>query len=1000
MTKPAEPVHVTESVHTVESDANLSSSPETLIADDEAVEVSPIEEERNGDAGSLPVTPKKDSAAAKKKKKSISHKRLPLRNVLLSAGEIKDVATKLYNEKFVLISPEEYTQFLAAQDPDSTAIRECYMSLFEWDASLIKATRKLCLKLYLKGESQEIDRLLSAFTKSYLKQHPVNVFCTQDFEQIYIVLYSLILLNTSLHNSEVSKKSKLSQSDYIRNTLTTFLLQNLKVSRALSVKQKIQIERELNGYYEDLAKKELYLKKGDPDTPKKDTNTNRYSVAETIRSSVSGNHADYSFETGTASPLAHRLVEVSELSRQPSSTSNWSVDAEAKHRPSLAMKRMTSMASTGTTESTAASYAHSNSNASGSGSRFGFTRALLSDSSQRAGANALRNHKSTEQLRNLTRRSSRVSISTKESMFTQQAVSDDEFSIASLGDMPQLNISNTYDQEQYRLENFDVADFQDPLDLKLELQGAPYLKEGLLKLRILNNDLADQSSSGEANVSSAALALSVLSTSKGGFFSFFMRSANKETPPPTTLGTNNNNNVFSSKLTEYFVVVSKGELRLYSFDPKVIKKQQQKLKKVKQKQPFFGLEGIAEEEEDIGDGNWLNNAAHIGNYNLCSTIAQLEKTSGNQLSASAPNKVVFSLSFPRVSKKAPKKFVFEAGTVEVANEFINTCNFWASKLTAVPTLEESMSSIEYGWNDLESLKKLGDGFKKTKSISKWESLPKGVYLSNLSMSNPSDESDTSNHEGMLKQFVLTLKYYNNLKNLFNSFNRQKSQFMKQFRKFSNTSNYKLVMTNYDNRAQEYKSELGKYKSYITMLGFGLKLRFDLEQEDQMIYWAEEILELPDMDSPEEIADELSRRTQEAADNESELTKAVKLELERLSQTSSSMKKLIAESLAAENLEENVPENTSKKSDGTQDKSEDPSNPALVKSPKNFSLSHFKESSVSSPVSQLLSADKTAVLKDQKEPSPIQKELAMSYSTSTIREEVEPEEFEDAQNKRR
>ena len=77
----------------------------------------------------------------------------------------------------------------------------------------------LCSKLYLKGESQEIDRILSSFTKSYLKQHPKNVFCTKNFEQIYIIIYSLILLNTALHNLELNKKSRISQSDFIRNTL-------------------------------------------------------------------------------------------------------------------------------------------------------------------------------------------------------------------------------------------------------------------------------------------------------------------------------------------------------------------------------------------------------------------------------------------------------------------------------------------------------------------------------------------------------------------------------------------------------------------------------------------------------------------------------------------------------------------------------------------------------------------------------------------------------------
>lgn len=154
----------------------------------------------------------------------------------------------MFDEEFVSIMPQEYTQFLAAGDRDSTKIRNYYMDLFKWPPNLLKSTRMLCSKLYLKGESQEIDRILSSFTKSYLKQHPKNVFCTKNFEQIYIIIYSLILLNTALHNLELNKKSRISQSDFIRNTFTTFVQQNEKLLKSLTVKQKIAIENELSSF--------------------------------------------------------------------------------------------------------------------------------------------------------------------------------------------------------------------------------------------------------------------------------------------------------------------------------------------------------------------------------------------------------------------------------------------------------------------------------------------------------------------------------------------------------------------------------------------------------------------------------------------------------------------------------------------------------------------------------------------------------------------------------
>lgn len=908
-----------------------------------------------------------------------------------STNDFKDIAAKLYHEQFVLISPAEYTQFLAAPDADSSQIREYYMDVFTWDPNLMVSTRRLCLKLHLKGESQEIDRILSAFTKSYLKQHPANVFCTQDFEKIYIVLYSLILLNTALHNSELNRKSKISQTDYIKNTLSTFLQQNRKTLKSLSIKQRIQIERELNMYYEDLSHHELYLKQGDgsaPTTPKKQANK-RYSIAETIRSSYShaeedhhshnhsGNANDKQVpQTPPHAPQAPNSNDTNHhLSRQPSNSSIWSTDADAERRISLTMKRMTSGASSvSQVTATNSTFSHSANDA-----RFGFTRALISDTiAQRSAAGTLRNQRSYDHLRGgtqLTRRDSRTSLATNNSLARNEDV------ISMIADETQLNaleVANSI-SEQYHLEDFDVDDFQDKFDLKLELQGAPYLKEGLVKLRILNNDLADSLTGEPLVASSAALATSSFSTTqKLGFMSFFSRSfSGKEQTAESTVGTGHNN-VFSHKFTEYFAVVSKGELRLYSFDPKVIKRQQTKMKKLRKTLLLYEQE---EEDNNVGDGNWLKNAANVGNYNLCSTIAQIDKTSHVNPYG---KKVYFSLTFPKVTKKQPKMFIFEAGTIEVATEFVNTLNFWASKITAIPTLEESMSSLEYGWTNLDALVKMGDAFKKAKNISKWDQLPKGVYLSNYVINDNLEEERNPSHEAILKQFIQTLKYYNNLKGLFKNFNQRKTMFMKAFRKFSSCSNYKLITSNYEARLSEYKSELSKYKSYLVLLGYGLKLRFDAEAEEKEKQRIEQLKTTdPEMDD-EEIADIVNQRELEDRNEELELTKVVKFEIDKLIATSKEMHQILL----------NDSKYAISDSPISNQEPEMQEIGLLVKSPKTFSLSNFKDIE-SSPINQLLSVDgKHVSAESEDDLYQAKKELIMSFSTNTIKEEDEPEDLED------
>lgn len=876
--------------------------------------------------------------------------------------ELKEIAKKLFNEEFVLIRPEEYTQFLAADDKDSAVIRELYMDLFTWSPSLVKSTRSLCMKLYLKGESQEIDRILLAFTRLYIRQNPVNVFCTRDFEKIYIILYSLILLNTALHNSEISKKNAISQADYVRNTFTTFLQLNKSASNKLSVKQKILIERELHQYYDNLARAELYLKKntdlGPLSTPRRLANQNRLSVTDTIRLTMSGNSGDHP-QTNDDSIIQN------DLSRQKSNTSGYSYDPEGQRRQSLALLKVRSGGSAVshvTATSTSAGYGLN-------GARVGFTRVLHSNANPRG----LKNRSSLDHLRHyghgsLGHKSSRTSI------ISRQSNGDDQISLSNT-DFPSLDASFTGKQE---LEDFDVDNFQDSYDLKLELQGAPYLKEGILRLRIINNDQLDSTGNGDTHTNSILLSSSSVSSRKLSFFSFFKSTPREPPSVSTTVGTSHNHHAFTAKFSEYFVVVSKGELRLYSFDPKQIKKQQQKLKKLRKHSLAYGID--VEDDEDVGDGNWLKNAANMGNYNLCATIAQLERLSLSQQT----DKIQWSLSFPKTSKKPAKKFIFEAGTVEVATEYVNTCNFWAAKITAVPPLEESVSSLEYGWNNVDGLIALGEGFKRTKNVHKWELLPKGVYISNLSTAKDGDEAL---HEGFLKQFLLSVKYYNSLKGYYNSFNQTRTTFLKNFRKFQGTSNYKLVSLNFEARAAEYKLELNKYKGYVITLGYGLKLRLDAVEDDVYDKIKQDILDddelTIDKENDVEVGAEVARRLHEHEEAELEVVKVAKKELEKLSM-------LTPELHAMFRRKDELPESRDEKEpeDDISTGLEDTSG-TLVKLPKNFSLADIKDLE-SSPINQLLTADVNSNAPNEGDLNQAKRELIMSFSTNTIKEEDEDE----------
>ncbi|KAK6460877.1 Sec7 domain-containing protein [Scheffersomyces coipomensis] len=891
-------------------------------------------------------------------------------------NDYKSIATKLFNETFISIQPEEYTQFLSGTENDSEKIRDYYMNLFDWDLNILTSIRTLCSKLYLKGESQELDRILTSFTKAYLIQFPKNNFYTSNFEQIYIIIYSIILLNTSLHNNLDLKK--ISQTDFIKNTLTTFLHQDSSLK--LSIKQRIVIEQELSKIYDDLLKHELQLK----GTPQSDKNNNN------------NNSADNNNTNGD-----------NQLTRHPTNGSGsiWSTDAPnnnnnnnnnnnifGSRKLSNAAKRLSSLSSNhhplpqpphvnassvsvNTSGQTSMNPSMAPSTNTNNAARAGFRSALMTDQAIKG----LRNRQSMDHLRNmhsgqnhpLYRKSSRSSIISRDSTNSNYVNSgDDTISMISVDskfkqliNSNQNNTTNDYDFNNHfddtmsigeEIENFNIENYQDEYDLTLELQGSPYLKEGLLKLKILHNDQQDETSSNAHSNGPSNASITSTSTTRS-FFSFFggNRNSNKREPTNTTTGTSSSLIPMNNKFNENFVVVSKGQLSLYSFDPKIIKKHQQMVRKLKQTQMYNKEEDI---DSAIGDGNWLKNAANVGNYNLCSTFAKLEKSIHN--TQPSGKTYVWSLSFPRISnKKSFKKFLFEAGTKEIALEFINTCNFWASKITAIPTLEESVSSIEYGWTNLDYLIQQRVNFKKSKNIMKYESLPRGIYLTNSS----------NNNYGLMKQFGKTLNYYNNLKNLYQEFLSMKQRFLKNFPiKQFNGSNYSRIIHNYDLKIEDYKEELNKYKNYLILIGFGLQLRFDLETEQK-----EEEKE----ESKQQQSDEQTQEVEEEEEDEDdELTTMVKFEIKKLFFNMKDIGNIIPTFEASKTISglalldhEQFIKNF---------------NP-LVKSPKNFTLSNFKDTE--SPIQQLLSSSSNG-----NHPG----EISNSHSTSTIKEEDEDAEEEE------
>lgn len=127
---------------------------------------------------------------------------------------------------------------------------------------------------------------------------------------------------------------------------------------------------------------------------------------------------------------------------------------------------------------------------------------------------------------------------------------------------------------------------------------------------------------------------------------------------------------------ESFAVIEKGYLRLFSFSMNA-KSLRQKAKN--QRAPG----GV------VGGGNWADSAEIVGTFLLRQTIASSLPSPG--YSKSRPH--VWALSLPTGAVH-----LFQVGTPEIVKEFVSTANYWSARLSKEPMVG-GISNIEYGWGE-------------------------------------------------------------------------------------------------------------------------------------------------------------------------------------------------------------------------------------------------------------------------------------------------------------
>lgn len=104
-------------------------------------------------------------------------------------------------------------EYLGEGDQENIKIMHHFVDLIDFtDMKFVDALRLFLQAFRLPGESQKIDRFLLKFSERYVRGNP-DIFVNAT--TAYVLSYSVIMLNTDLHNPQIKKRMTL--DEFIRN---------------------------------------------------------------------------------------------------------------------------------------------------------------------------------------------------------------------------------------------------------------------------------------------------------------------------------------------------------------------------------------------------------------------------------------------------------------------------------------------------------------------------------------------------------------------------------------------------------------------------------------------------------------------------------------------------------------------------------------------------------------------------------------------------------------
>ena len=544
---------------------------------------------------------------------------------------------------------EHVCAWLGEYGDEREIVRNAFMSLFDWsNQNILYALRGLCARIALKGESQQVDRVLDAFARRWCDCNPDNGFKSTDV--VHTICYSVLLLNTDLHLADIEQK--MTKSQFLRNTMST--VRNVAKDSATTGFDTIRA-----GTWPRTEPAGKLTPISSPTFPQETRESRPSPEAASSPMPSSAKLTDRlirSDETGETETVGGPLVSAP----FKGSARAWEAQVETVLKSfylSIARERLPLF---GAVIETAEPISAPN-NFLGVGGMLRRTPSTLSKATSEHTRGRAMDSRTTGRWTSKgrsrprlhqynTMSSGRPSFDDGSSIWTP-SINSSTWSRASAGKtltsmsvesfgssfpmgeyQKSIGFANALSQAIIREDTLASIGSDDgiretPLleDESLELTGAPWAKEGLLQHKHHLDGLDKKSK--------------------------------------------------DRNWSQCFAVIEKGWMRLFSFEVNAKTVRQ----RAKDRQRTGG---------PVGGGNWMDNAEEKWKFLLRQTIASALPPPG--YSKQRPH--VWALSLPTGAVH-----LFEVGTPEIVKEFVSTANYWSARMSKEP-LFGGISNMEYGWS--------------------------------------------------------------------------------------------------------------------------------------------------------------------------------------------------------------------------------------------------------------------------------------------------------------